>query len=198
MALGAIALGGCCVMPVVADATPTAQIGCRTILTRATPTPDDSNLTNYSFHCSRAIQSYTLIVNRTANDFTTVDDFNTAPSVYNYQQTQINPTETVDCSATTTPGDGINCFAQSASTPATIDAYNWIDGNLDTTDPFCGHPAKGRNAAEPAAVVQLVVTDATGAEWGPFPMRLAPGCPKPYPIKPKPKHKKPNGRRHRH
>jgi hypothetical protein len=186
LAFGAVALTGCCLLGGTAQATPTAQVGCRGGLTKGAPTADDPHLTNYSFHCNGDIESYTLVVNRTLTDLSTVDDFNTAPSVYNNARTQLSPTETVDCSATTTPGDGINCFAQSPATPQTITAYDWIQGYIDTTDPFCGGVPKGAKsgtAAAPQAVVQLIVSDVTGAEWGPFPLSRSPACPKVKPVK---------------
>jgi hypothetical protein len=191
-ALGAAALAGCSLLPAAAQATPSALVTCRGSLTKAKPTPDDANLTNYSFHCSGDIQSYTLVVNRTLGDDSTVDDFGTAPTVYNNALTQVSPTQTVDCAATTTPGNGVNCFAVGSTTPPVISAYNWIQGNIDTTDPFCGGLPKGAKAGttpEPRAVVQLIVTDSTGAEWGPFPLNRSPACPKVKVVKPKPKAK---------
>lgn len=185
-ALGTAALMSCCLLGGTAQATPTAQVGCRGGLTKGAPTANDPHLTNYSFHCNGDIESYTLVVNRTVKDLSTVDDFNTAPGIYNNALTQLSPTETVDCSATMTPGDGINCFALSPATPQTITAYNWIQGYIDTTDPFCGGVPKGAKsgtAPEPQAVVQLVVSDVTGAEWGPFPLSLSPACPKLKPVK---------------
>jgi hypothetical protein len=193
LAFGAVALTSCCLLGGTAQATPIAPVGCRGGLTKGAATANDPNLTNYSFNCSGDIESYTLVVNRTPNDLSTFDDFNTAPSVYNFALTTISPTETVDCQATTTPGDGINCFAQSSANPQTITAYNWIQGYIDTTDPFCGGVPKGAKAgtaAEPAAVVQLVVTDTTGAEWGPFPLSRSPACPKLKLAKPAKKTKK--------
>jgi hypothetical protein len=189
MALGAAALtGAVALLPAAAQATPTALVTCRGDLSKATPTAQDPHLLGYKFHCSGDIQSYSIVVNRGLDDFGTIDDFNTAPAVYNDQLTQISPTETVDCSATTTPGNGINCFALGSATPQVVTAYNWIEGQIDTTDPFCGGLPKGAKATatpEPAADAQLIVTDDTGAEWGPFPLPISPGCPAAAPAKTK-------------
>jgi hypothetical protein len=57
---------------------------------------------------------------------------------------------------------------------------SWAQGTFDTADPYCRNIPKGAPAGtkpEPAAVVRLVVTDSTGAEDGPFRLRLADKCP---------------------
>jgi hypothetical protein len=198
MAVGAAALTSAvalavAVLPTAAQATPTGLVTCRGGLSKATPTAQDPNLLGYQFHCSADIESYSIIVNRGLNDFGTIDDFNVAPNVYNDQLTEISPTETVDCQATTTPGNAINCFALGSTTPQVVTAYNWTEGQIDTTDPFCGGLPKGAKATatpEPAADAQLIVTDNTGAEWGPFPLPLTPGCKTPAKAKTKPAKKK--------
>lgn len=164
--------------PSVAHAAPYSVVTCRGWLSKATPTAIDPNWTNYTFHCSADIQSYTIIENRPTNDFGTIDDFNTAPAVYNDALTQVSPTETAACQATTTPGNGVNCYAVSSANPQVVSAYNWVEGQIDSTDPFCGVNATRKTAAEPAANAQLIVADVTGAQWGPFPLPRTPACPR--------------------
>jgi hypothetical protein len=186
IALGTAAtIGALALVPAAVQATPYSNLTCRGGLTKAQSTSQDPHYLNYSFHCSANIQSYTVVVNRGVNDFGTIDDFNVAPNVFNDALTQISSTETVDCEATTTPGNSINCFALSPGTPQAITAYDWLQGQIDTTDPFCGVVANKKKhiAAEPAASASLIVTDATGAEWGPFDLPIAKGCPKPAAAK---------------
>jgi hypothetical protein len=82
------------------------------------------------------------------------------------------------------PGDGINCNAGAGGLVA---GYAVVHGAVDTSDPFCANlpkNAKPGTKPEPAAFAQLVVTDVTGAEDGPFRLWLQPGC---KPVKPLPK-----------
>jgi hypothetical protein len=77
-------------------------------------------------------------------------------------------------------------------------------GNFNPVDPYCKRlPPSGKPgaAAEPQAVVQLVITDATGAERGPFTMAMKPACPAvPNRVPPAAHHKHSSGharRKHR-
>ena len=76
-------------------------------------------------------------------------------------------------------------------------------GTIDPTGPYCKTlpvHAKPGTKAIPPGLVQLVVTDNTGAQDGPFVLRLAKACPKVPDAVPTPQPKaktKPNARRRR-
>ena len=155
--------------------TPESATLCGGTLKRAKATPDDPNLLNYKFNCNGGISAYTLIVLRKPNDFNTIDDF--ASSVLVVDPTG-NPLSTASFSCSgEIPGYGINCNAGAGGSMASPD---WAEGTFDTTDPYCPNIPKAASAGtkpEPGAVVELVVTDSTGAEDGPFRLRLAGKCP---------------------
>jgi len=155
--------------------TPESATLCGGTLKRAKATPDDPNLLNYKFNCNGGISAYTLIVLRKPNDFNTIDDFASSVSVFDSTG---NPLSTASFScAGEIPGYGINCNAGAGGSMASPD---WAEGTFDTTDPYCPNIPKGAPAGtkpEPGAVVELVVTDSTGAEDGPFRLRLAGKCP---------------------
>jgi hypothetical protein len=151
----------------------------------ASPT-GDPNLMAYHFRCDGPITAYTVVVNRTPFDLEVVDDFSTTANVTTAGV--IVPTESFGCEGTL-PGNGTNCNGKA-------DAYFDVSGTFDTTDPFCGGYAAGAKwpaKPAPAAVAQLIVTDATGAQDGPFLLNATPACKPVKPLpKPKPKkHKKP-------
>jgi hypothetical protein len=180
----------------VAAAAPAyGVLNCSGNLTKLTPTVDDPNLTGYAFQCTQDIASYTLVVNRQGNDLSTLDDLSPTADVFDPSHTTISSTETVGCQGTT-PGNGLNCFAQSSTKPVAITTTNWVQGTFDTTDPFCSNiPAgsKPGTKAEPSAFVQLIVSDLYGNEFGPFRLNRKPACPpspkaKPVPKKAKSKH----------
>ena len=57
---------------------------------------------------------------------------------------------------------------------------DWAEGTFDTTEPYCANIPPGSKPGtkpDPAAVVELVVSDSTGAEDGPFRLRLTGKCP---------------------
>jgi hypothetical protein len=179
LAAFAVALVGCVLTQSAMAAAPTPESAtqCGGVLTRAKPTSLDPNLINYAFSCDWGVSSYTLIVNRTPDNGSSIDDFNTNPLVYD---TSGNPLSTtaLSCSGTI-PGDGINCNAGAGGYVAAPDTAK---GSIDTTDPYCPYLPPGAPAGtkpQPGAVVQLIVTDTTGAEDGPFRLRLAGKCPKP-------------------
>ncbi len=173
----ALALFGCLLVQSALAATPTPESStlCGGTLKHAKPTADDPNLLSYKFNCNGSVSAYTLIVLRKSNDFDTIDDFNTNPLVVD---TTGNPLSTVawNC-AGQIPGDGINCNAGAGGSMASPD---WAEGTFDTTEPYCANIPSGSKAGtktDPAAVVELVVSDSTGAEDGPFRLRLAGKCP---------------------
>jgi hypothetical protein len=167
--------------------TPIPVTGCDGSLSYATPTIDDPNLLNYKFHCSGQVTAYTVIVNRPGHYLDEIDDFTTAASVFDPTGNQIT-TENFAC-AGLLPGAGVNC---NVGTGTSSDPWTNIEGQLDTSDPFCANlppHAKPGTKPEPGATAQLVVTDATGAEQGPFSLPITPACkpgkavPKPKPVK---------------
>jgi hypothetical protein len=148
----------------------------------SSPTADDPNLVDYSFYCDGPITAYTLLINRPNHVNDGIDDFNAAPDVL-FQNGQPISSESVACSGVL-PGDGINCNAGAGGLVA---GYAVVRGSVDTSDPFCANlpkNAKPGTKPEPAAFAQLVVTDGTGAQDGPFRLWLEPGC---KPVKPVPK-----------
>jgi hypothetical protein len=180
--------------PASAAVVPQAATACRGLLTKA-PTANEPNNLSYQFHCSSAITAYTLIANRTPSDFGVIDDFSVTADVQD-STGAIVPTEAVGCEGGI-PGNGVNCNNNGATA---ISAGHVMVGTFDTADPYCpsiptGSPP-GTNPL-PQAVVQLVVTDVTGAQNGPFRISLGKACPvvKPLPkkakakTKSKPKHK---------
>jgi hypothetical protein len=173
----ALALFGSVLVQSAAAATPTPESAtlCGGTLKRAKPTADDPNLLSYKFNCSGSISAYTLIVLRKSNDSGTIDDFDTNPLVFD---TTGNPLSTVALScAGEIPGDGINCNSGAGGSVASPD---WAEGTFDTTEPYCPNVPPGSKPGtkpDPAAVVELVVSDTTGAEDGPFRLRLAGKCP---------------------
>jgi hypothetical protein len=186
-AIGLVSVLGA-VLPASAAAAPSAVVNCHGRLTRATATADDANPLNYTFSCDGDITAYTIVANRQINDFSTLDDFSPTVTVLDSSKA-ISIKQSVACEAAL-PGNGINCYANGSATPVLVSAQSSIEGSFDTTDPYCGVKAhtvkvKGKKgkvttktiAAEPRAVIQLVVSDPTGAEFGPFSLGLKRQCP---------------------
>jgi hypothetical protein len=188
----AIALLGCVLAGPASAAAPTPEsaTSCGGRLTRATPSTNDPNLINYTFNCDWGVSSYTLIVNRGLNDDTTLDDFSSSAGVFDASG---NPdsTESFSCSGTI-PGNGVNC---NAGAGGLLPAPEFAQGSFNTSDPYCANIPVGSPAGtrpEPTALVELVVTDTTGAQDGPFRLRLHGSCPAVHvvKVKVKPKTKK--------
>jgi hypothetical protein len=175
----AFALGGGLLTQsaLAAAPTPESTTSCGGTVTRAKPTFLDPNLLNYQFSCDWGITSYTLIVNRKPNDYSTIDDFASSVSVFD-PDGSADPKEVFSCSGTL-PGNGVNCNAGAGGVMA---APNTAEGQIDTTDPYCPYIPKGSpkgTKPQPGAVVELVVSDTTGAEDGPFRLYLSGKCPSP-------------------
>jgi hypothetical protein len=167
--------------------TPESATLCSGALTRAKATADDPNLLNYKFNCNTGITAYTLIANRGANDENVLDDFSSTASVLDPSGNTVS-TQSFGCSGQI-PGDGINC---NAGAGGSMSSPNYAEGTIDTTAPYCPYlpaGAKPGAKAQPGAVIQLVVSDSTGAEDGPFRLRLRGKCP-PVKAKAKPKARK--------
>jgi hypothetical protein len=170
-----------------AMAAPQAATTCNGSLTKA-PTADEPNNLNYQFQCTWGVSAYTILANRTPNDFSTIDDFSTVANVVDSAGT-INPTQSFTCEGSL-PGNGVNCNAGGKW----MDAPQFAEGSFDLTVPFCSHVAtadelastaaasRSRNRTSkpvivPQAFVQVIVTDTTGAQDGPFRLPLQGKCP---------------------
>jgi hypothetical protein len=105
-----------------------------------------------------------------------------------------SPTESITCEGTT-PSNGVNCNLTTGG--AQLSDGFFADGSVDPIQAYCKHLpttaggklAKPGTPAVPQALVQLVVTDYTGAEDGPFTLGPATACPKVPNVVPTPKPK---------
>jgi hypothetical protein len=194
-----VALVGLAVPAFAGAATPTPASStiCGGSLTKdPSPTADDPNLIDYKIHCNEDITAYTLIVNRRLWDFETIDDFSPTADVIQ-TDASTSSTESITCEATL-PGAGVNC---NAGAGGVISAWYTARGTFDLTEPYCKNiPAgsKPGTLATPQALVELIATNATGAENGPFRLNLTSACPTvpdklPSPLK---KKKKQGSKRH--
>ncbi len=190
-------MAGGALLPAVATAAapvPQSATVCGGSLTKdPSPTVDDPQLIDYRFHCDTPISAYTLIAERRPSDQGNIDYFSPSADVLAPYGGTVVATEGWTCEGTL-PSNGFNCNPGLAG--AVMSAYNYASGTLDLTDPYCKAlpvGAKPGTPAEPQAIVDVIVTDSTGAQDGPFRLNLTGGCPKvpdtvPYP-KPKPKPK---------
>jgi hypothetical protein len=206
---GAVAFG-VCALPAAAGAattpvTPTSLTDCFGSVASdpGAVAASEPNLLDYKFNCSTAITAYTVILQQQGDSAIggTIDDYNSAPSALENDGVTPSPTESITCEGTT-PSSGINCNLGAA--PSQLAPGDFADGSVDAVQAFCKHlptDAKGKaitkpgTLAIPAASVQVVVTDSTGAQDGPFTLRSTLKCPSvpnvvPTP-KPKPKLTKP-------
>jgi hypothetical protein len=198
--LGALTAAGFALTATAGAAAPTPEslTNCSGVLT-----PDSSglpigepNLLDYSFNCDTQISAYTIILDRQAGNSDNIDDYNSAPLVLDGDDSTPNATESVTCEGTT-PSEGINC---NLGAGGLLGPYNYVDGSIDPVVPYCkflpAH-AKPGTPAVPQAIVQLIVTDVTGAQDGPFDLTLKTRCPSVANVvpTPKPKKKKKSGSR---
>jgi hypothetical protein len=158
--------------------TPTSLTDCS-----GTVSPDsgakaagEPNLLDYKFHCNYGITAYTVLVAQVGDGKFggTVDDYNPAPEVLEADGLTPSTTESITCEGTT-PGYGINC--NYGTLGASMTGGFWAEGSIDPTAPYCKHlptNAAGKTidkpgtVAIPKAVVELVATDTTGGQNGPF------------------------------
>jgi hypothetical protein len=166
-------------------------LGCVGGLSLATPTSTDPHLTNYSFHCNGQVTAYSIVVSRPGQAYDELDDFTNTANVIDPNTGQLSTTESFSCQGAI-PGSGINCQIAAPATYA--DTFALIQGQFDTTTPFCPTlPAHAKPGTKPSqgAVAYLVVSDPTGEEVGPWLFQMSPKCPVVKPVpKPKPKPKK--------
>lgn len=163
-------------------------------------------LLGYKFKCDGNISAYTVVVDQPGDRGGSIDDYAAAPSVFESDGVTPSPTETATCEGTT-PSDGINCnFGAGGS----LTAGFVTAGTVDPIAPYCPHvtpPAtktttksktktktkakakkttKATVAPTPQALVQLIVTDATGAQDGPFTLGPTKACGKKPVVVPAP------------
>ena len=160
----------------------------------------EPNLLDYTFACSTPISAYTLIVSRIADDGNNIDDFSPNASVVYPSPYAINPSLSGQASSTVSvncggaiPSDGINCYGSNGSSGADVGAGDLIEGSVDPTNQYCAYlpkKAKPGTPAVPRAIVEVVVTDNTGAQDGPFELTPKKTCPKVPSVVPQPKKKK--------
>ncbi|HEY8764956.1 MAG TPA: hypothetical protein VIM18_12240 [Solirubrobacteraceae bacterium] len=150
---------------------------------------------NYRFHCDGRISAYTIVANRRPRNFDVIDAFSTTADVLDAQGNIVS-NQSFGCEGTT-PGNGINC---NAGAGGYMGAWNNDQGSFDLTDPYCktlAPDAKPGTLATPQATVQLIGTDTTGAQDGPFRLTPSSSCPQVPDRAPRLKPKKTKTRRHR-
>lgn len=208
-----------CALPAAAGAatpvTPTSLTDCGGTVSPDSggATADEPNLLDYKFNCDGGITAYTVIVQQQGDSASggTIDDYNSAPSVFEPDGVTPSATESITCEGTT-PSSGINCNLGTTGKQLT-DGY-FAEGSIDPIGAYCKHlptDANGKTITKPGtlaipkATVQLVVTDYTGAQDGPFILGSTKTCPrvpnvvptaKPKP-KPKPKTKSTTPKKHK-
>jgi len=169
----------------------------------------EPNLLDYKFRCDYGITAYTVIVEQLgdAQFGGTIDDYNPAPEVLEADGLTPSSTETITCEGTT-PSDGINC--NFGTLGASLTGGFYAVGSIDPTAPYCDHlpTVAGKTIDKPGTVlipkaaVELVATDTTGGQNGPFLLgyaKTAKTCPKlPKVVPPaKPKNSKGHGTKSR-
>lgn len=163
---------------VAAPVTPSSDTTCWGSLSHDSTgkSSGEPNLLDYQFDCNTNIVAYSIVVTRGADQPSTIDDFNPTPLVL--QDGTPSSTQSFGCSATI-PGDGINC---NIGTGAETSEWNTVQGSFDPTAAYCAYyPPGARKGSRPVArdQVELIVSNNTGAEDGPFPLALARACPAP-------------------
>jgi len=177
---------GACVVPAVSGAatiTPASFTSCSGSLKpdSGAKKAKEPNLLDYSFTCNSGIVAYTVIAYQAGDDNASIQDFAPAPLVYETDNKTPSPTETVTCEGAQ-PSNGINC--NTGTYLSEITSGYFVDGTIDLGQAYCKHlptPAKGKTLragtpAIPTARVQLIVTDWSGAQDGPFALKPAKAC----------------------
>lgn len=154
---------------------PESTANCYGTVTPA-PAPDEPNLLGYRFHCDQRITAYTVLVTRN-RDYNTIDDFEVSPSAFRPDGTTPDTTVAWSCEGTT-PSQSANCNTGGGKTY--MGAWSYVQGTIDLTAPYCKFltpGAKPGTPAHPQALVQLIVSDSSGAEDGPFRLYTTQTCP---------------------
>jgi hypothetical protein len=177
-----------CALPAMAGAaavTPTSLTDCGGTVSAdpGAKAAGEPNLLDYRFQCDGGITAYTIIVTQQGDRGGSIDDYDPAQSVFEGDGVTPSPTEGITCEGTT-PSNGINCNLGAQGSQLS-DGF-FAHGSVDPIQAYCKHlptsasgkTAKPGTAAVPQALVQLVVTDYTGAQDGPFNLGPAKACPK--------------------
>ncbi len=143
----------------------------------------EPNRLNYSFHCDGGITAYSIIVDQQGDLGGTIDDFDAAPSVLETDNLTPSPTEAVTCEGVI-PSNGINC--NTGAVGAQVSDGFHVAGNVAPVAAYCARYPSGNNngyapagtPTVPTAKVELIVSDYTGAEDGPFTLPRSKACPK--------------------
>jgi hypothetical protein len=178
---------GACAVPAVSSAassiTPASFTSCSGSLKTDSGAKKaaEPGLLDYSFTCNSGITAYTIIAYQAGDDGSAIQDFSPSPLVLESDNLTPSPTETVTCEGSQ-PSNGINC--NTGTYLAEITGGYYIGGSIELGQTYCKHfptPAKGKTLrpGTPAigtARVQLIVTDWTGAQDGPFALRQSKAC----------------------
>ena len=179
-------------LPASATALPESTTQCSGVLSPdpAGKSQDEPDLLDYAFYCNGGITAYTIVGDRVRSDGDNIDDYNPSPLVYTAGSASslatvaadgtVSSTESITCGGTT-PSNGINCYSLVGSNAGFINPGDTIVGSIDPTDQYCSYLPKGAAAGTPAVprlTVELIVTDSTGAEDGPFELQPTKACPK--------------------
>lgn len=179
---------GACAVPAVSAAatsiTPASFTSCSGSLKpdSGASKADEPGLLDYSFKCNGGITAYTIAAYQGGDDNASIQDYAPSPLIYETDGLTPSPTETVTCEGAQ-PSNGINC--NTGTYLSEITGGYFVDGTIDLGQTYCKHfptPAKGKSlrpgtAAISTARVQLIVTDWSGAEDGPFALREPKACP---------------------
>lgn len=153
---------------------PQAAATCYGSLTGA-GTVDQPFLTKYGFNCDSRITAYSILATRLPRNFDVIDGFSTTADVTDAQG-NLKSDQSFGCEGGL-PGNGFNCNSGAGSF---MGALNYARGSFDLQDPYCKSlptDAKSGTPATPQAIVQLVVTDTSGAQDGPFRLVPSSACP---------------------
>jgi len=177
---------GACLVPSVASAatiTPASFTSCAGSLRTdaGAAKAKEPGLLDYSFTCNAGISAYTIIAYQQGDDGAAIQDFAPAPLVLESDDHTPSPTETVTCEGAQ-PSNGINC--NTGTYLSEINGGYYVGGTIQLGQAYCKHfptPAKGKTLrpgtpAIQTARVQLIVTDWSGAQDGPFALREPTPC----------------------
>ncbi len=178
---------GACAVPATSSAatiTPASFTSCSGSLKpdSGAKKASETGLLDYSFTCNGGIVAYTIIAYQSGDGGSAIQDFAPSPLILETDNRTPSPTETVTCEGAQ-PSNGINCNTGTYLSEITGGYYT--DGSIQLGQTYCKHlptPAKGKTLrpgtpAIATARVQLIVTDWSGAQDGPFALRESKACP---------------------
>lgn len=173
--------------------TPVSETTCSGSVKPA-PIAFEPNLLSYQFQCDEGIIAYTIVGNRPDSNSGQIDDFDTTPLATSDDGVTPDSKTSWLCEGSI-PANGFNCTAglnSSSTALSSMAGGDFVQGTLDLSDPYCGTPAAtgkkqtytkkvdGLKLVYPAglqqALLQVVVTDWTGAQDGPFVLNNTVAC----------------------